>query len=286
MLEVEIAKMINPEVKISDLNESDLRIDTFSCGFKSLDDLLFLKKNEGELIIIGGRPSQGKSSLMFDLAFNVALDLPVYVASLEMSAKSILRRRIAAHINRPLSAIQIGAVDPRIINEALQEMKKYKLYVDDRSGLDVYTLCDSIKSANKKYSLGLVVVDYLQLLRVNKGHSSSAEVAEVTSALKGLSKDLKIPIIVGSQLSRACETRGQSSGKFRPILSDLRDSGSIEQDADIVAFVHREYRYTGQNPDKAEIIIAKNRNGPIADIEMKFIATQTKFVDIGVSSDL
>jgi replicative DNA helicase len=274
-------KLLHPEIKLGDIDVHDLSIRTMPSGFGSLDELLFLKENEGELIIVGGRPSMGKSAFMFQLAEQVAHSAPVHVFSLEMSAKSIVRRTIAAKTGQSLTKIQKGQVSDAILNAANKELSSLQYYVDDRSGISVYTLCDAARTAHKRYGTKLIVIDYLQLLRVEKGHSKSTEVGEITSILKELANDLKVPVIVGSQLNRMCETRGAETGDFRPMLADLRDGGSIEQDADIVLFVHRQSRFTGERPGEADILVAKNRNGPTAEIVMRFENTQTRFIDEG-----
>lgn len=260
----------------------DLSISVMESGFPTLDnEYLFLKEQEGELIMVGGRPSMGKSAFMFQLALHVSRKHPVHVFSLEMSHESIIRRLIASMIDKSISTIQRGLVNYETLENAKEELKSYNYTIDDRSGLTVQTLCDAARTRAKKQTTALVVVDYLQLLRTEKGHSRDSEIGEITKELKSLAKDLKCPVIVGSQLNRGCETRGSQTGNYRPVLSDLRESGNIEQDSDQIICVHRDYRYTRRMEDKnkADIIFLKNRNGRIGDVSMIFDDTKTKFYD-------
>lgn len=271
---------LNPGKELYDVNIDDLAITVMPSGFSSLDrDYMFLKEEEGELIIVGGRPSMGKSAFMFQVALQVAETRPVHVFSLEMSQESIVRRLISGMINKPVSAIQMNLVDRSILEKAKQDLKKYKYIIDDTSGLSASAIADRARTRHKIHGTKLIVIDYLQLMRTEKGHSKDAEIGEITKELKALAKDLKCPVIVGSQLNRQCEIRGASSGDYRPILSDLRESGNIEQDADIILAIHREYRYTKMRAQEADILVLKNRNGSVGDTVMNFFAAQTRFED-------
>lgn len=279
--EITLDELLYPGRMLHDVDVNKLAIKVVPSGFPSLDaEYMLLKENEGELIIVGGRPSMGKSAFMFQIALQVSKTLPVHVFSLEMSQESILRRLLAAKLNRPIAAIQRGLVNEKELTEAKAALAEYKYFIDDRAGLSVELLCDAARSRAKREKTALVVVDYLQLLRTEKGHSRDAEIGSITKELKGLAKDLRCPVVVGSQLNRGCETRGGESGNYRPILSDLRESGNIEQDSDIILAVHREYRYTKQRADEADILLLKNRNGPVGDVVMKFFAAQTMFQDV------
>lgn len=278
---MELNKILKPECHISDINLESLKIDTIPSGWKSLDDYMFLKDKRSELIIVGGRPSMGKSAFMFQLAYNVAQHIPVHVFSLEMDKEQILTRLLAATLNTSITAIQRGLVPPEALAMARQKIVHSKYFIDDRAGLDVHDLCIAAKQAFHRNDTKLIVVDYLQLMRTQKSHTKDDEIGIITKELKALAKDLKVPIIVGSQLNRANEIRGVQSGDYRPMLSDLRESGNIEQDADIVAFVHRESRYTGERRGEADIIIAKNRNGSVGTVNMGFVESQCNFIDRG-----
>lgn len=284
--EISLDSLLYPGKELCDVDPERLPIKTMNSGFASLDDeYMLLKEGEGELIIVGGRPSMGKSAWMFQLALYVSESKPVHVFSLEMSQESIVRRLLAAKLNRPVSAIQRGLVNAEEIIKGIEALKTYQYFIDDRAGLTIELLCDAARSRAKRENTALIVIDYLQLLKTAKGHSRDAEIGEITTSLKALAKDLRCPVIVGSQLNRQCEIRGRESGNYRPILSDLRESGSIEQDADQIVAIHREYRYTKQRADEADILFLKNRNGPIGEVTMKFLAAQTRFEDPKGSGD-
>lgn len=276
---ITIEQAINPEKHISEVDPTKLKIDVLPSGFPSLDDAMLLKANRSELIVVAGRPSHGKSAFMFQLAYNLAHNVPVHVFSMEMDQEQIFSRLVASRINKSLSHIQRGYVDEKLLIKANKEMRSLQYFIDDRAGLSVYDICDAARTTAKKRGTKVVVVDYLQLMRSKKGHSKDDEVGDITKALRELAKELKIPIIVGSQLNRACEIRGAQTGNYKPQLSDLRESGNIEQDADMVLFIHRQSRYTGERVGLADIVIAKNRNGPTTDIEMQFSEQMTSFID-------
>lgn len=268
--------------QLGDINLDKLSIKVMPSGFSSLDSgYMILKEDEGELVIVGGRPSSGKSAFMFQLALSVSENLPVHVFSLEMSQESIVRRLMSQMIQKPVSHIQMGWVDKRELEYARRRLQEYQYIIDDTSGISASELADRARTRAKKFGTRLIVVDYLQLLRTEKGHSKDAEIGEITKELKSLARDLRCPVVVGSQLNRNCETRGASTGDYRPMLSDLRESGNIEQDADIILAVHRESRYTKLRPGEADILVLKNRNGGIGEVTMKFMAEQTKFEDAG-----
>lgn len=280
--ELSIDDALNPGRQLADVDLDKLQIQVMPSGFQTMDrDFMFLKENEGELIIIGGRPSMGKSAFMFQLALNVSTAWPVHVFSLEMSQESIVRRLLSNLTGKPVSAIQMGLVERSTLERAREQLKQFNYIIDDASGLSVNELVDRAVTRAKKLGTRLVVVDYLQLLRTEKNHSRDAEIGEITKSLKYLAKTLKCPVVVGSQLNRQCEIRGASSGDYRPILSDLRESGSIEQDADLIVAVHREYRYTKMRADEADILVLKNRNGATGEVVMKFYGAQTRFEDLG-----
>lgn len=280
--EVTLDQLLYPGKQLYEVDVDKLPIKTMPSGFATLDkEYMLLKECEGELVIIGGRPSMGKSALMFQIALNVSEKLPVHVFSLEMSQESIVRRLLSTLINKPIRSIQRGLVSKGELNEAVKKLKAYNYIIDDRAGLDIQTLCDTARTRARKDGTRLLVIDYLQLLRTPKGHSKDAEIGEITRSLKQLAKDIGCPVIVGSQLNRQCEIRGSQSGDYRPLLSDLRESGSIEQDADIVIAVHREYRYTQLRLNEADIIILKNRNGAVGEVVMQFHPAKTRFEDTG-----
>lgn len=275
-----IEQVLNPGKQLSDVSLDKLSITTMPSGFDSLDSgYMLLKESEGELIIVGGRPSSGKSAFMFQLALSVSEKLPVHVFSLEMSQESIVRRLMSQIIHQPISSIQMGWVDRSLLEEARRKLEGYNYIIDDTSGLSASDVCDRARRRFKKHRTRLIVIDYLQLLRTEKGHSKDAEIGEITKELKALARDVGCPVIVGSQLNRQCEIRGSGSGDYRPILSDLRESGNIEQDADIILAVHRESRYTKLRLGEADILVLKNRNGAIGEVTMKFHPAECRFED-------
>lgn len=280
--ELDIDRVLNPGRRLHDFDVDKLAITIMPSGFPTLDrEYMLLKESEGELIIVGGRPSHGKSALMFQLALNVSERLPVHVFSLEMSQESIVRRLMSQMLGRSVTAIQRGLVERELLEEAKQKLSQYKYVIDDCSGLSALEIADRARTRAKNFGTRLIIIDYLQLLKTEKGHSKDSEIGDITKTLKALATELKCPIVIGSQLNRQCEIRGSSSGDYRPILADLRESGNIEQDADIVLAVHRESRYTRLRMDEADIIILKNRNGSVGETTMKWYGAQTRFEDFG-----
>ena len=279
--ELNIDQLLNGGGKyLHDIDVDTLAISSLPSGFPSLDkDYLLLKENEGELIIVGGRPSVGKSAFMFQVALQVSQAFPVHVFSLEMSQASIVRRLLSTIIQRPISAIQMGLVDRTELLKAKEYLKQFNYIIDDQSGLTADEIIDRVKTKFKTHGTKLVIIDYLQIIKKDRGHSTHAEYGEITAKLKTLASDLRCPVIVGSQLNRQCELRENK----RPILADLKESGSIEQDADMVIAIYREYLHTKLRADEADILILKNRNGSTGECVFKFFGAQAKFADIGLS---
>jgi replicative DNA helicase len=280
--EMTMDQVLYPERHIADFELDALKIDIVPCGFPSLDEYQLLKVNRSELILVGGRPSSGKSAFMFQLAYNVAQRSCAHVFSLEMDTDQIRSRLLTHVINKSLSHIQKGMVSSEVLERGRKELAKLNYHVDDTAGLNVFQLCDRARNAHK----------HLQLLRVDKSHSKDDEIGIISRSLKELAKELRVPVIVGSQLNRACEIRGKeverlSKGEdksgYKPILSDLRESGNLEQDADMVLFVHRPSQFTDHRHGEADILIAKNRNGPVGEVCMDFTSNQTRFIDRGVA---
>lgn len=281
---VNIDKLLYPEQHVSEFKLSELKIDIIPSGFPSLDDYKLLKDGANELIIVGGRPSHGKSAFMFQIAAQVAATMPVHVFSLEMDSKQLRTRLIAGILNKSVDYVTEGKITAKEETLARNSLSQLQYYIDDRSGMSVYHICDAARNTAKMRGTKLIVIDYLQMMKPEKSHSKDDEIGKITKALKDLAKELKVPIIVGSQLNRANETRGSTSGDYRPMLADLRESGNIEQDADLVMFVHRESRYTGERAGEADLIIAKNRNGRVGEVTMQFTEFQTKFIDRPIDS--
>jgi replicative DNA helicase len=248
---------------------------------------------KGELIIIAARPSMGKTALAINIAENAAIysKATVAVFSLEMSKESLLRRMLASQAwvdQRKLQTGFLGKEDQDKLRNALEQLVESRLFIDDTAGISLAEMrakARRLKQNNK--GLDLVVVDYLQLMSATlpsaggkRYENRTQEVSAISRGLKALAKELDVPVVALSQLSRASERRGDDK---RPMLSDLRESGSIEQDADVVAFIHREAYYNrdeAQSEDekaKSEIILSKQRNGPTGIVHLNFIARFTRF---------
>jgi replicative DNA helicase len=257
---------------------------------------------KSELIIIAARPSMGKTALAINIAQNVAIQggKTVAIFSLEMSKESLLRRMLASEANVDSQKIQKGFLlreDREKLTPALERLVEAPLYIDDTPGISLTEMRAKARRLRQASGgLDLVVVDYLQLMSTSTGgpgarryENRTQEVSAISRGLKALAKELEIPVIALSQLSRSSEQRTDK----RPLLSDLRESGSIEQDADVVAFIHRESYYNRDkagepDPDtdnKAEIIVAKQRNGPTGTLELAWVAKSTHFGNLSYGTE-
>lgn len=253
-----------------------------STGFKDLDNKLsgFQKS---DLIILAARPSMGKTSLALDIARHAAAHgTPVGIFSLEMSAQQIVDRMLAAEARVDSWKLRRGKIsaDEEFgrIRDALDKLAKAPIFIDDKSSNTVLKMRAVSRRLKSEHGLGLIIVDYLQLMTPTRNFDSMVhQITEISRSLKGLARELDVPVLALSQLSRAVESRG---GK--PRLSDLRDSGSIEQDADLVLFIHREdkYKEDSSKPNIAEILIEKHRNGPTGKIELYFDEEKTTFLSL------
>jgi replicative DNA helicase len=246
---------------------------------------------ESELIIIAARPSMGKTAWAINIAENAAVrgGKVVAVFSLEMSKASLLRRMLASQALVNSKAIQTGMLmreDRTKLINGLERLMESKLFIDDTPGITLAEMRAKARRLKQQHGqLDLIVIDYLQLMTGSntnaKGFENrTQEVSAISRGLKALAKEMKVPVVALSQLSRASEQRG---GDKKPLLSDLRESGSIEQDADVVCFIHREEYYDRENEDlkgKAEIIIAKQRNGPTGVIHLAYLADYTRFENL------
>ncbi len=254
-------------------------------GFPSLDNLLS-GFHPSDLVILAARPSMGKTSLALDIARNAAVrhNVPVGIFSLEMSSEQLIDRMLAAESFVNSWKLRTGQVreeeDFARIRDALETLSKAPIYIDDKPGNNILAMRAVARRLKRERGIGLIVVDYLQLMAPTNTKASDSvvqQVTEISRSLKGLARELEVPVIALSQLSRAVEQRGG-----RPRLSDLRDSGSIEQDADVVMFIHREDK---RNPDSdrpniAEILIEKHRNGPTGSAELYFDDKRSTFQPI------
>jgi replicative DNA helicase len=252
---------------------------------------------ESELIIIAARPSMGKTAWAINIAQNAAVrdGKVVAIFSLEMSKESLLRRLLASEALVNSRKIQTGFLpkeDKGKLLGALERLMESKLFIDDTPGITLAEMRAKARRLRQQEGrLDLIVIDYLQLMTGSAGpgkkgfENRNQEVSAVSRGLKALAKEMKVPVIALSQLSRASEQRG---GDKKPLLSDLRESGSIEQDADVVAFIHRESYYNkdengDEDPEskgKAEIIIAKQRNGPTGSVHLAYLSDYTRFENL------
>ena len=257
-------------------------------GFPQLDNLLAgLQKSD--LVILAARPSMGKTALALDIARQTATKhgTAVGIFSLEMSSQQLVDRMLAAQAGVNSWRLRTGKISKDDEYERLQEgiasLSEAPIYIDDKPSSTVLTMRSVARRLKMEKSLGLVIVDYLQLItptHARAGDSLVQQVTEVSRSLKAMARELDVPVLALSQLSRAVETR-----RGRPRLSDLRDSGSIEQDADVVMFIHREDKMTDNSdrPGIAEILIEKHRNGPTGKIELRFDEEKTTFLSIDKS---
>src|ERR1700760_3915567 len=245
-----------------------------------------------DLIIIAARPSMGKTAWAINIAENAAVrdGKVVAVFSLEMSKESLLRRMLASNAMVSMQKIQTGFIpkaDRGKLMEALERLAESKIFIDDTPAIALSEMRAKARRLQRQQGrLDLIVIDYLQLMTASSAGSGrrpenrTQEVSSISRGLKALAKELRVPVVALSQLSRGSEQR---TGDKKPLLSALRESGSIEQDADVVAFIHREEYYDRENEDlkgKAEIIIAKQRNGPTGSVHMAYLADFTRFENL------
>ncbi len=236
----------------------------------------------GDLIIVAGRPSMGKTAFSVNIGENVAIDsgLPVAVFSMEMGGTQLAMRMLGSVGRLDQHRLRTGRLNdedwPRLTH-AIQKMNEAQIYIDETPALSSIELrARSRRLARQCGKLGLIIVDYLQLMSANSpGENRATEISEISRNLKGLAKELNCPVIALSQLNRSLEQRPNK----RPVMSDLRESGAIEQDADLILFIYRDEVYNPDTPDKgtAEIIIGKQRNGPIGSVRMTFLGQFTRF---------
>jgi replicative DNA helicase len=249
-------------------------------GFVDIDEITG-GFQPGNLIVLAARPSMGKSALVTNMAENTSVDHGKSVAlfSLEMSETELAQRFIASRARLNGDDLRKGRVKPERwpkVVQATEKLANAPLFVDDSSDIGVMEIRAKARRLHARHELGLIIVDYLQLIRPEDSSVSRVEqVGQMSRGLKLLARELNVPVIAVSQLSRAVEARNPP----RPMLSDLRESGNIEQDADVVMFIYRDeyYNKESESPGEAEIIIAKHRNGPIGEVSLAFISRHPKF---------
>jgi replicative DNA helicase len=249
-------------------------------GFTDFDNLTS-GLQPSDFIIIAGRPSMGKTALALNIAYNAALEDKAGVAifSLEMSGLQLGIRLLGLDAMIDASRLRRGSLQDDEwlrLTDSANRLSELPIYVDDSSGLSALEMKAKARRLKKKYDISLVVIDYLQLMQSRKlVESRQQEISDISRSLKALAKDLNIPVVAVSQLNRKVEDRPNK----RPILADLRESGALEQDADLILFIYREelYNRTEENRGKAEVIVAKHRNGPTDKINLTFREKYTKF---------
>ncbi len=269
--------------RLEKLHESKGELRGVPTGFHDLDQYLSgLQKSD--LIILAARPSMGKTTLALDIARQAALNhgTPTVIFSLEMSTQQLVDRMLAAQSRVNAWNLRTGNLTSENefskIRDSLDSLSKAPIFIDDLAGNSIVRMRSVCRRIRAEHGIGLIIVDYLQLMSTSKNYDNMVnQVTEISRSLKALAKEFDVPVIALSQLSRAVESRGG-----RPRLSDLRDSGSIEQDADIVMFIHREDKGKDESEKTniAEILIEKHRNGPVGKVDLYFDEKTTTFVSI------
>ena len=258
-------------------------------GFRNLDEVTS-GWQKSDLIIVAARPAMGKTAFVLNMARNMAVDFnePVAFFSLEMSKEQLVKRLIVTETKIDSKKIKTGKLDTKdwkVLDDNMHKLEEAPIYIDDTPAISIFELRAKCRRLKAQYKIKMIIIDYLQLMTGDMAFKGNREqqISGISRSLKSLAKELDLPIITLSQLSRAVETRG---GGKRPQLSDLRESGAIEQDADIVIFIYRpEYYQLEENstetsfPGLSNIIIAKHRNGEVRDVELKFTPQYAEFTE-------
>ncbi len=252
-------------------------------GFADLDRMTS-GFQPGDLIIVAGRPSMGKTALALNMAEHVALDagLPLGIFSMEMSAAQLAMRLLGSIGKLDQHKLRTGRLaedDWRRVTDAVGRLSEAPIHIDETAALNALELRARARRLHRQYGqLGMIIVDYLQLMSAtSQGENRATEISEISRSLKALAKELNVPVVALSQLNRSLEQRPNK----RPVMSDLRESGAIEQDADLILFIYRDEVYNPDSPDKgrAEVIIGKQRNGPIGTVMLTFQGEYTRFAN-------
>ncbi len=272
--------------RLDELHKDKNSLRGIPTGFKALDGVLAgLQKSD--LIILAARPSMGKTTLAMNIAHHVAVKegIPVGIFSLEMGKEQLIDRMLATESGIDAWKLRNGRLEdsdfPKI-NNAMAVLSEAPVYIDDSASANVMEMRTKARRLQSEHDLGLIIIDYLQLIsgrKVSGSENRVQEVSEISRSLKGLARELNVPVLALSQLSRSVESRTPPV----PMLSDLRESGSIEQDADVVMFIYREDYYRGkeaEQPGSAQILVRKHRNGPTGEVELFFHPEQLLFRDI------
>lgn len=281
---ISLSDAINEAVKdLNRIQQLDEKIIGVPCGFRAIDDIT-AGFQRGDFILIAGRPSMGKTALAVNMAQNAAIrhNKSVAIFSLEMPERQLANRIMAGEAEINSSRLRIADIYPSDWSRLYDTVSKIrenkpKLFVNDTSGLSIGELRRKARKLKASEGLDLIVIDYLQLLTVaGRSESRQQEISSISRALKGIAKELDCPVVALSQLSRAVESRPNK----RPMISDLRESGAIEQDADVVMLLYRDAYYNKESEDDStEVNIAKHRNGRTTTVKLKFHGEYTKFID-------
>ncbi|MBV2168080.1 MAG: replicative DNA helicase [Bdellovibrio sp.] len=269
--------------KIEELYKNKAEITGIGTGFKKLDEMT-AGLHPGEMTIIAARPSMGKTAFSLNIAQHIALRLKKTVAyfSLEMGKESMMMRMLSAESKVSMSEIRNGRIQdsawPKLINAA-SALSEASIFIDDTPGVSPFEIRSRARRLKAEHGLDVIMIDYLQLMSMKQKYNSrEQEVAEISKSLKAIAKELQIPVIALAQLNRGVEGRTEK----KPMLSDLRESGSIEQDADVIMMLYRDDYYDKENPDKqghAEVIVGKQRNGATGPVKLRFDAQYNRFRD-------
>ena len=271
---LEIERLFNNKGQITGVPSGFTDLDAKTSGFQ-----------KGDMVLIAARPSMGKTTFALNIAENAALreGKSVVIFSLEMPKEQLAYKLLCSEANVDMLKLRTGNLDDKDwenIARATGPLSKAKIYIDDTAGVTVMEMRSKCRRLKMEYGTDLILIDYLQLMSGSSSENRQQEVSEISRSIKALAKEMECPVIALSQLSRAPEQRAD----HRPMLSDLRESGSIEQDADLVMFLYRDEYYNKETEDKnmAECIVAKHRNGPVGTVKMAFLGALSKFGDLDV----
>ncbi len=272
--------LVDSVTKIEEIFTTKQKVSGLETGFKDFDNMT-AGLQPSDFILIAARPSMGKTAFALNIAQHVAIKkkLTTAIFSLEMSKEQLVNRLLCAEARLDAQKLRTGDMDDEdwdCLIEAIEPLSKSNLFIDDTPGISVTEIRAKCRRLKLEKGLSLVLIDYLQLMTGGgRIESRQQEISEISRSLKALAREIGAPVIALSQLSRACETRAD----HRPMLSDLRESGAIEQDADVVTFLYRDEYYNPDTEDKnkAELIIAKQRNGPTGKVDLTWLGKYTKF---------
>ena len=270
---LEIERLFNNKGEITGVSSGIKDLDAKTSGFQ-----------KGDMVLIAARPSMGKTTFSLNIAENAALKegKSVVIFSLEMSKEQLAYKLLCSQANVDMLKLRTGNLDDddwERIARATGPLSKAKIYIDDTAGITVMEMRSKCRKIKMEHGIDMILIDYLQLMSGSSGNDNrQQEVSEISRSIKALAKEMECPVIALSQLSRAPEQRAD----HRPMLSDLRESGSIEQDADVVMFLYRDEYYNKETEEKniGECIIAKQRNGPVGTVKMAWIGAHSKFADL------